>query len=254
MPSNLTIKSSYGDKISSFKFSDVDIIIPFHAQYTKLRKLVESILLYTTSNKYLITVVDDGSPNQQFLDSFCKTFPVHGVRMNTQRGFAAAINYGYEKTVNDWVCVLHSDCEIRQKNWLQFLGESMLALKKNNVKLVHSRTNNPMMDNPYLTKSSMEEKIKDVVVEKDEPLPLISALMHRGLFQKIGGLKPYPIAGYEDVELFYRMKKYGYKQAVCGKSWVHHWGGTTINALSEELRTVMDDNYKSCVKDIQLLN
>ncbi len=250
---SITVQYSYGDKISPFRFSNVDIIIPFHGQYTKVRNLVESILLHTTSNQYLITLVDDGSPNNAFITNIQGAAPILCYRTEEQRGFAAAVNYAYERTVHDWVCILHSDCFIQQRMWLQWLGECMLKLKSENVKLVHARTNMPTVENPYLPGSHMESRCNDRIVEEDEPLPLVCVMFHRELFKRIGGpLKPYPFAGYENVELFYRMKKYGFKQAVSGWSWVKHEGGATIKHLPEKAHKIMENNYDLCMKDLRI--
>ena len=45
--------------------SKVDIIIPFHGQYHKVTRLIESILRFTHSNPYHLILVDDCSPNTE---------------------------------------------------------------------------------------------------------------------------------------------------------------------------------------------
>jgi len=255
-PASLTKTDTftYGDRVSQFRFSEADIIIPFHGQYTKVRQLVESILLFTKSNPYLVTLVDDASPNMMFSDQIARMAPVHVVRLNQQVGFGGALKAGYDKTIKPWVVFMHSDCLVREHLWLQKLGETALALKSQNVRLVHARTDNPMMDHPILKPTLQEESHEDRIVETDDPLPLICAMTHRELFNHIGGfIKSYPYAGYEDVELFYRMKKCKMKQAVCGGSWVKHHGGATVNELianRRKVREIMDANYDLCMKDI----
>jgi GT2 family glycosyltransferase len=91
-----------------------------------------------------------------------------------------------------------------------------------------------------------------------EFLPLYCAICPRNLFQKIGGfIKPYPYAMYEDEELAYRMKHYGFKQAISGKSWVHHDWGATISAIIKkrpDAKKVMEANYEKCLADIKKLS
>lgn len=249
----LTVNYQYGHQRSNFSTAEVDILIPFHGQYTKVRNLVESILLHTLECKYLITLIDDGSPNKNFVNEIVKHARVYTIQLPEQVGFAAALNVGIDKTKHPWITVLHSDCLIKQKNWLRHLGESMLTLRDQNVKFVHARTDNPTMENVYLPSSAMTDKYKDVVVADPEPLPMICALFHRELTKRIGTLKEYPLAGYENVEFFHRMAKHKYKQAVSGKAWVSHEGGGTINQLSGKMLRIMEQNYDKCINDIKSL-
>ena len=79
----------------------------------------------------------------------------------------------------------------------------------------------------------------------------------RELFDHIGGfIKEYPLAWYEDEELAFRMKHFGYKQGICGRSWVQHDGGATINALWKEdpsTKEIMEKNRSRCLEDMKLL-
>lgn len=249
-----TYQSNYGDKVSTFKFSEADIIIPFHGQYNRVRRLVESILLHTKSNPYLITLVDDASPNAAFLETIKTMAPIRPIRLNEQRGFAGALKAGYDLGNKPWCVFMHSDCVVHDHFWLQRLGETALALKDKNVRLIHSRTDNPGIDHPVLKPTRHEAAHEDRIVAEDEPLPLVCAMVHRQLFPALGGfLKEYPFAGYEDVELFYRMKRRGMRQAVCGGSWVQHEGGATIKDLlarNKKAKDIMESNYDLCVRDI----
>jgi GT2 family glycosyltransferase len=251
---NKTEQRSYGDKVSTFRFSECDIIIPFHGQYTKVQQVVQSILLFTKSNPYLLTLVDDASPNATFVETLRTQAPIRVLRNNEQKGFAGSLRVGFENTIKPWVVFMHSDCQVMDHYWLQRLGETALSLKSQNVRLIHARTDNPMTENPYLPSTPHEKACGDKIVETDEPLPLICAMVHRDLFKNIGGfLKEYPYGYYEDVELYYRMKRYGMRQAVCGRSWVHHDGGATLNEViqkNKKAKLVIESNYDLCMKDI----
>ncbi len=255
--SNTTSKSyqsNYGDRVSTFKFSEVDIIIPFHGQYNNVRKLVESLLLYTKSNPYLITLVDDASPNAVFSETIKNMAPVRVIRLNEQHGFAGALKAGYDTAIKPWCVFMHSDCLVQDHFWLQRLGESAMLLRDKNVRLIHSRTDNPMCDHSVLKPTKHESLHEDKIITDDDPLPLICAMVHRQLFDRIGGfLKEYPYGGYEDIELFYRMKRQGMKQAVCGSSWVHHEGGLTMNEVmskSKKVKKIIEANYDLCMADL----
>jgi GT2 family glycosyltransferase len=78
------------------------------------------------------------------------------------------------------------------------------------------------------------------------------------LFSRVGGfLKNYPYGYYEDEEFAARLRKYGYKQAVCRSSWVHHEGACTIRSIwraNPNLRKVMEEeNRDRCIEDMKKL-
>ena len=109
---------------------------------------------------------------------------------------------------------------------------SMQTLKKDNVKLVSSKVNDGGTGtyDPAII-GTIEETNDKIAVQ---PLPLISTLVHRDLFNHIGGfVENYPFGWYEDENLFWRMKIKGFKQAVSGKSFVEHLGGVTMKQFIE---------------------
>lgn len=245
-------------EVSPFGRAKVDILIPFHGQYEKVVRLIEGILYAVRSNPYLITLIDDGSPNYKFVENLKGVPQINTVRLEQQVGFASALHAGYKATQQPWVMVMHSDCEIEDPMWMIHMGESMLKLKGQNVKLITAKTNNPGPDlDPRLKADTREMAVGDDVILDDGFVPLYCALVHRELFSHIGGfLKPYPYAWHEDEELGHRMRHYGYKQAICGNAWVKHDGGATIKALWEErpsAKEVMEKNFDLCLADIQAL-
>jgi GT2 family glycosyltransferase len=216
--------------------------------------------------------VDDHSPNKFFVEEFLADSPLvkdtgsmgfqHKPQLVLHRtpeqlGFAGALQYGFERSEEPWVVFMHSDCVIEDKNWLIEMGQSLLNLKEQNVRMVSAKTNNPGEDAYKELKSSKGEYGKDIVLT-DGCLPLYCAMSHRELFNRIGGfVKPYPFGWYEDEELAHRMRKHGFKQAVCGRSWVRHEGGVTIDQLWKdrpETRKIMaEDNRERCIVDIKTL-
>lgn len=240
-----------------FSRSKVDIIIPFHGQYEKVTRLVESILYLTRSNPYQICLVDDASPNKEYLkyfDSVKENYQIKTVRNKKHLGFGASLKTGFDATVNPWVIFLHSDCVIESAGWMIEMGRTLLKMKDRGVKMVCARTNNSLSADPLLT-GSREDEVNDQILHTT--MPLYCAMCHRELFRHIGGfIKPYPYAMYEDEELSFRMKKYGYLQAVCGKSWVYHEGGATINSLCKArpaISCIMDENRELCIHDMKKL-
>ncbi len=251
-----------------FSKSRVDIIIPFHGQYEKVSSLVQSIIVCVKSNPYQITLIDDHSENEMFhkevADQFKKTTPegfrsqVVCIRNEKQLGFGASLRVGYENTNLPWLLFMHSDCLVEDPNFIIEMGQSLIDWKNQDipVKMVSARSNNPC-DLSRAKAKNYEKDSKNIVLDENDTLPLFCAMCHRDLFQNIGGfIKSYPYAWYEDEELSFRMKKYGYKQGVSTKAWVYHEGGSTIKYLwskNKESKKIMENNRELCLADIKKL-
>ena len=256
MPEKLIIKQARPIAREPFSRSPVSIIIPFHGCYEKVGKLVSSIMRVTRSNPYQICLVDDYSPNSSFINAIKDLPQVFALRTEKRLGFGGALEFGFKATQQPWVVFMHSDCVVEDPRWLVEMGRTLLKLKENNVKMVSARTNNPG-EGCELLKSKREE-IKEDIILKEGFLPLYCSMCHRELFSHIGGfIKNYPLCHYEDEELAYRMRHYGFFQAACGKSWVRHEGGATINNLCKinpSLIEELEKNRDLCVEDIRKLN
>jgi len=240
----------------------VDIIIPYHGQYDLVRRALLSILKFTQSNPYQVTLVDDGSRGEaaiNFLQTISQAPQLQCIRLEKQQGFGSAVIAGLQKTTQPYVCIMHSDCEVRNLGWLEAMGESLVTRKKDNIRLVSARSNNPGKDAPEGLFAEMHsakdaDLPKEIIV--DEPLPMYCCMCHRGLFRRIGDIQPYPYTWYENEEFFYRMKHYGYHQAIATRSWVSHKGGATVREVLQKdpsLEDVMLANRDRCLADLKPL-
>lgn len=246
-------------EISPFEFSKVDIIVPFHGQYQKVTRLIESVYR-VTRRPFLLTLVDDGSKNSNYIENIKENTNINCIRNETQQGFGASLLKGYENTEFPWVVFMNSDCYVDNINWLNIIGESMFLLKDEGVKMVSARFPNSGSDireisNP--ARAIMDPEERDIILKEGNYLPLVCTMCHRELFPRIGGfIKSYPFGWYEDQELAYRMNHYGFKQAICARSWIHHDGMATIRELwneAPEIKGLMEKNEELCIKDINLM-
>jgi GT2 family glycosyltransferase len=235
----------------------VDIIIPFHGHYESVAKCIVNIQEFTPNQKYNIYLVDDCSPNSSFIGDVTankkKTF---GIRLDQQRGFGAAVNAGIVAGNNPNIVVMHSDAHPNNINWLGSLQRSLAQARNQGIKLVSSRVNNPGTTNDYPQELINDDKAEAEFVEATKPLPLICAMFHRELINRVGLLKEYPYGWYEDTEFYYRMKLHGYKQGIAMKSVVHHDGGKTISSMINDkpsIKKVMESNAQLCRNDISKL-
>lgn len=234
------------------KRSAIDIIIPFHGRYEQVRECAEGLLYHTAVERFAIHLVDDGSENADFIAEMGNLNLFHTHRLPEHSGFGAALRVGFDAGASPWVVFLNSDCVIEQSHWLNNLRRSMESLKGQGVKLVSARTNNGGTGSypECLIAPDGEQSVADE--KSDQALPLICCLVNRQLFGKIGGfVKPYPYGWYEDEELFWRMRRHGFSQAVCGSSWVRHVGGATVNALGKEKVAAMEGNRERFLEDVK---
>ena len=255
--------------LASNFYTPVDIIIPYHGQYEKLNTLLDSIFRLTRSNYYKVYIVDDASPNAQFIKILEKNAArnanvrriennIKTIRLNEQRGFAGAIKAGFDVSESPYVCFINSDCKIETIHWLRSLGECLLRLKSQNVRMVCPMTNNSVGGHPAQTAKEKFVPTEDVILENGDFLSMYCFMCHRELFNHCGGfIKEYPYGFFEDEEFGARMQHYGFKQAVCGDSWVYHEGQSTIKSIwreKPEIEVIMqEENRKRCIADMKKL-
>lgn len=230
----------------------IDIIIPFHTQYEKVHKAVDSIWRGVKSNPYQMCLVDDCSPNKGYVKLYENSPRMAIVQLPSQMGFGAALQAGFMATNNPFVAFVHSDCVI-EPHCFYHLSKLLIQWESDGVGMVSARTNNPG-DGAQRLHGRKGRPTKDFVLE-EEYLPLYCALCRRSLFSQIGGfVKPYPFGYYEDEELAHRMKHFGFKQAVSGRAWVDHVGGATFDALAKsrhsQMLEVVENNRERCLLDM----
>lgn len=230
------------------------ILIPYHGQYKLVRELIGKIVLYTRNVPYRITIIDDASENASYFSTLAQLENIDGIRLDEQKGFAAAVNMGVKYTKKPWIVILHSDVKIDELNWLQLMYDSLIKLNKSDkVGLVSARSNNPG-SNHLLRSGKAREDIGDQVSK--QALPFFCALVARKVFENVGPLKEYPYGWYEDEEFYWRMKKHGYNQGISGKAWVSHEGEVTIQELwkkDPKIKEIMESNREKCLKDLKQL-
>jgi GT2 family glycosyltransferase len=243
---------------SMFRMAPVEIIIPFHNEHSKVSRLIESIYLTVRSNQFLVTLVDDCSDNKDYIKLIEKR-KLPGMRcfqLDEHKGFGASINFALSKPFKSrrlpngipWVCIMHSDVKV-EGNWLFSLGQSIYTLNQSGVQMISPRTNNPTVDVDNM-KCERGEVIDDFILEEGY-LPLYCALMDRGLFKKVGLFKEYSYAGCETEDFAIRMRKMGFRQAVCGSSWVYHEGGATLKNFekNKKVQGILKENREKFLKE-----
>ena len=225
----------------------VEIIVPFYNTYSSVAKLLEAIFSTIRTNRYQVTLVDDGSKNKSFIKDLSKKkiAGLNCLQKEENQGFGAAVNHALKNSNNPWipyVCILHSDVLPDDTNWLTNIGSCLQKLKSQNVKMVSARSNCFNDDLRHL-ETKKEQKSDDYILNINEYLPMFCSICHRDLFKFSGYFQEYKYAGYESQEYALRMNKSGFKQAIAGNSWIHHDGKGTINTLSSESKEILRKDH-----------
>lgn len=102
----------------------IDIIIP-NWNGEKMLEMCLSSLRNQTSQKFTVTVVDNGSADGS-LDLLKTQYPeVQVLPFQENRGFSAAVNAGIKKTSNTWILLLNNDIEMA-RDCIEILLENCL--------------------------------------------------------------------------------------------------------------------------------
>ena len=237
---------------------EVGIILPFHGRYDCVLKCVESIYKLTKTNPYKIYLVDDGSPNVNFMTGFKKSNKIIPVRLNTQVGYASACEAGFAKSTEPFLVFLHSDCVVEEGNWLKSMGETLLKLQPQRVRMVGPLSNNPLGGDERQKANKNEQHPSRTVILEDTHISSCCFMVQRDLFEQTRGfLKNYPLGYWEDEEFAHRMRHFRLKQAICGTSWVRHVGEETYKEIfrkNPNLLKVIDENRERCIQDMRALS
>lgn len=223
-----------------FKSQSVDIIIPYHGNYPYVSKAISGILASVTKNRYRITLVDDGSPNEHFGKELSKVDGIGLLRNNSRKGMGFSLNYALSETKQDYVCIMHSDSIPHSVAWLNNLGNSLFVLENKNVVMVGTKTDNPGTEVIQM-KSDKYKTDSDYILKELEYLPFYCCLCRRDLFNSVGVFKEYLFGG-EDVEFTARLQSKNLSQAICGSSWVHH---ERLDSFKKLIKNSKDEELES---------
>ena len=226
--------SSYGYHVSGDRLP-VSVVIPNFNGKDYLRPCIESIL--ASPNKPDEIIIVDNASTDGSLDTISEFAPgLKIIRHDENLGFTGAVNHGITASRNPYIYLLNNDTKVEpdaienlvktmdSDEKLFSLGSLMLSMDKpdvvdnagdyyNLLGYARARGNgksrfNYAVDNPRDTFSACA-----------------GAAMYRArVFNEIGLFDDRHFAYLEDVDIGYRARIYGYKNAVLGSSVVYHKG------------------------------
>jgi GT2 family glycosyltransferase len=223
----------------------VDLIIPFREQYALVVKLLEQLMRMITYPVYNIILVDDCSANKNFVNSLTKIKNVKVIQNETPIGFGASVNKAVNQSKTDFICVMHSDTEITQKNFLWILAKTLSEQKSQKVAAVSAVTDNPMSKEcSFLQKVEASNEPLQILSE-NQHLPFFCIMFSKPVFVKLGGLSEFPYCWYEDKIFAKQIHLAGYRMAYDPSCFVKHVGGATVMHLINKDKSILETIKKN---------
>lgn len=219
----------------------VSVVIPTYNNLSLLRECLRSVraLDYPT-DKFEVTVVDNGSSDGTYKAVHSPETGVRCVRLEQNTGFAAACNRGAAESSGDYVAFLNDDA-LADPQWLNRMFEALDEAGSNTVCVasrILSRDGKEIEFNGASSNLFGVGRPRSVWGWPDAPQPpgkgspLLFAsggamLIHRRIFLDVGGFDPSFFAYFEDVDLGWRLWVLGHRVVYAPSAVVRHIGGAT---------------------------
>jgi GT2 family glycosyltransferase/tetratricopeptide (TPR) repeat protein len=225
------------------------VIVTFNQlAYTKL--CLESIARGTDEPHELI-VVDNGSTDGT-VDYLRGQPGVKLIENATNRGYAAAANRGLAAATGDFILTLNNDVVV-PRGWL---GRLLRPFADHpDLGLAGPRSNNISGPQKIAVTYTDLSKLDDFAAEhaaahagelRDlERLVGFCLLFPRQVMQKIGVLdERFGIGNFEDDDFCRRAKLAGFRAAIVGDAYVHHFGSVSLKAAGVDVNALLRKNQR----------
>lgn len=222
-------------------FEGVSIIIPTYNQRDYVLQCVSSIEKYTPA-PYEIIVVDNASQDGTADALLRKGGMVRVAALEKNRGFAGGVNQGLMMAKGRHIVVLNNDTLVTP-GWL----ENMMTCLNSNpqIGVVGPVTNYIGGDQQIEVPYREVEDMWSFAANQNRPDPekhrvtdrLVGFcwLFSRDLFERAGYLdEGYTVGNFEDDDWIIRVRMLGYRLAVAGDAFIHHFGSVSMKALGEQ--------------------
>jgi hypothetical protein len=219
--------------------SSISVVIPSYNGVGYLPGCLSSLRSQLVTPDEVI-VVDDGSTDDT--TSFLREhFPdVRVVRLDTNRGFAAAVNEGIRRCTRDYIALLNNDTQASPQ-WLRALKTTLD--RQPSVGFCSSKmlfADRPEVVNSIGIGFTRTGTAFDVGYGQPDgerfasPRPIFgacagAAMYRRQLFERIGLFDEDLFMWYEDADLSFRAQLAGFKCAYVPDAVVYHVGGGTAS-------------------------
>jgi len=229
----------------------IAVVILNYQGRTLLEKYLPGIIKYLPENSTL-HIADNGSTDESiaFLKDHYPTIPV--IELNQNYGFAEGYNRALTVIKADYYALINSDILV-DKDWLS----PIISLMDQNGRIAACQPKIKSINEPdkfeyagaaggwidWLGYPFCKGRILNTIefdngqydqVEEIFWASGAAMVVRSKSFWEVGGFDPHFFAHMEEIDLCYRLKKYGYSVFVHGKVEVYHLGGGTLSYASDQ--------------------
>jgi len=211
------------------------IVIPVFNQLHYTRQCLDSLNASGCSDAMIVVINNastDGTP--QYLASRPSLRVVNNVE---NRACAAAWNQGYQAGKTKWTVFLNNDVVLPTR-WL----ENLVAFaEKEKVDIACPAMGEGDLDYD-LASYARHYSSQMTAVQRKNKAHGVCFMVHRRVMETIGGFdENFRKGGNEDEDFFLRARQAGFRLAVTGGSYLHHFGSVTQKALAAERGSTRDE-------------
>jgi GT2 family glycosyltransferase len=207
---------------------DITIVIPVLNQLEYTRQCLESLTAAACDDSMII-VVNNASTDgtAEFLATRPKLCVIHNLE---NRACAAAWNQGFAASKTKWTVFLNNDTLVTP-GWLENLVDFAV---KNGVDIASPAMCEGDLDYDFDAYAhDFVSKMRRV--QRRGTASGVCFMVARRVFEAIGNFdENFSKGGNEDTDFFWRAQKAGFKMAVSGCAYIHHFGSVTQKALKAQ--------------------
>jgi len=211
--------------------NDLSIIIPVFNQVSYTARCLDSLKVCGVVSEDQIIIIDNASTDETA--TFLAGRPGLRVISNEQnRGCSFAWNQGAQASTARWLLVLNNDTVVPPgciEGLINFA-------EKSGFDIVSPAKVEGDLDYEFLSfANAFQNKMSPAV--RAGWATGSSFMVHRRVFDKIGFFDTkLGLAGNEDDDLFRRARKEGFRLAITGRAFLHHFGSVTQRSVKTALR------------------
>jgi GT2 family glycosyltransferase len=204
---------------------DVAIVIPVFNQVEYTEMCLDSLRAAGVKDSQIVVV--DNASTDGTVRLLAERPELNVIRNSTNHGCGYAWNQGVGASPADWTVLLNNDVLV-PPGWL----EGLLAFaEEENCDIATPAICNGENDYDFAAYARQFMK-KMARVKRRGTASGVCFMVHRRVFDAKGLFDDDPrLGGYEDDEFFRRSRQAGFRLAITGRSFLHHFGSVTQKAI-----------------------
>lgn len=223
----------------------VSVIVVTWNSKAHLPRCLAALSSQTTQN-FEVVLVDNGSTDGS-VDNLSREHPSLNLRvecLNRNLGFAAANNLGARLAHGKWLALLNADA-FPAPDWLEKLlkateeqpGYSFFSSRQ--IQAYNPECLDGTGDAYYVSGMAWRRNIgypanQFGLFQEEVFSPCAAAALYlRAAFIEVGGFDEDFFSYYEDIDLGFRLRLYGYRCLYVSEAIVHHVGSATVGVMSD---------------------